>query len=355
VTEGAGRAILPPVGVMARPTTFLVTGATGFIGSRLVAELVRGGHTVRALTRTMTNWKTLGLEGSTPVIGDILDPPSLVRAVDGCSRIFHLAAYAKNWARDPGTFSEHNIRGTANVLAAARTVGVEKLVLTSTIAALGPTPPGVVGDEMMPRATSRFFTAYEQTKTQAEREALRLAAEGLPVVVVNPTRVYGPGKLSEGNSVTLLIDLYDRGRFPFLLAGGCNVGNYALVDDVVRGHMLAMEKGRTGERYILGGENVSLADLMRVVDEVSGKRHLKLPLPATLAMAYAYMEEAKARWLGAYPRVTPGWVETFLQEWAYSCAKAEGELGYAITPLADGIRLTYEWLRRQRAGNGGPR
>jgi nucleoside-diphosphate-sugar epimerase len=352
--SGTGRAILSAEDAMDGSGTFLVTGATGFIGSRLVAELVHRGHTVRALTRAMTDPRIPDLEGSTPVIGDILDPAALARAVDGCSRIFHLAAYAKNWARDPRTFAEHNVRGTRNVLAAAREVGVEKLVLTSSIATLGPTPPGVVGDETMPRATSLFFTTYEETKTLAERDALRFAADGLPVLVVNPTRVYGPGKLGEANSVTVLIDLYDRGRFPFLLAGGRNVGNYALVDDVVRGHILAMEKGRTGERYILGGENASLADLMRTVDEVSGKTHFTLPLPANLAMVYGYLEEAKARWLGAYPRVTPGWVETFLHDWAYSCAKAEHELGYAFTPLVAGVRLTHEWLVRRRTGNGSP-
>ena len=340
------------MGVMARPTTFFVTGATGFIGGKLVGELTRCGHSVHALVRPASSRDRLDGERITTVEGDIRDRDSLLRAMEGCAAVFHLAAYARNWARDPRTFFELNVEGTRNVLGAARAAGVERVVLTSTMVTFGPTPPGVVGDESMPRITSRFFTEYEESKTVAEREALEVASDGLPVVVVNPTRVYGPGKLTEGNSVTVMIDLYDRGRFPVLLAGGVNVANYAFVDDQVRGHILAMGKGRVGERYILGGENVSLRQLFDLVDGVTGKRHLRCSLPVRLAMAYGRLEKRKAEWLGLYPRITPGWVETFLQDWAYSSAKAERELGYTITPLQEGIRLTCEWLHRRRAERG---
>jgi len=335
--------------VTGRPRTFFVTGATGFIGSKLVAELVRRGDAVRALVRPSSSRESLADERITTVVGDLGDRGSLRAGMEGCFGVFHLAAYARNWARDPRTFFDLNVRGTLNVLEAARTTGVAKVVLTSTVVTFGPTSPGVVGDESTAQMTPRFFTEYEKSKTAAEREALRLAADGFPVVIVNPTRVYGAGRLTEANSTTIMIDLYDRGRFPVLLAGGVNVANYAFVDDLVRGHVLAMEKGRTGERYILGGENVSLARLFDLVDEVTGKRHLRLSLPAWLAMAYSRLEKRKAEWLGLYPRVTPGWVETFLQDWAYSSAKAERELGYTITPLKEGIRLTCEWLRGRRA------
>jgi nucleoside-diphosphate-sugar epimerase len=338
------------MGVTRWPSTFFVTGATGFVGGRLVAELVRRDDRVRALVRANSDREGLEDERIAVVVGDIGDPPSLRAGMEGCSGVFHLAAYARNWARDPGTFFDLNVGGTRNVLAAARAVGIARVVFTSTMVTFGPTPPGVVGDETMPRSTPRFFTEYEETKTAAEREALALAGDGLPVVIVNPTRVYGPGKLTEGNSTTIMLDLYDRGRFPFLLAAGVNVANYALVDDLVRGHILAMEKGRAGERYILGGENVSLARLFDLVDEVTGRRHLRVSLPAGLAMAYSRVEKRKAEWLGLYPRITPGWVETFLRDWAYSSAKAERELGYTVTPLKEGIRLTCEWLRGRRAG-----
>jgi nucleoside-diphosphate-sugar epimerase len=262
----------------------------------------------------------------------------------GCSEVFHLAAYARNWAKDPATFFRLNVEGARNVLEAAAEAGVRRIVYTSTVVVFGPTPPGVVGTEEMPRATPRFLTEYEESKAVAEKEVLEMAARGLPVVVVHPTRVYGPGKRTEGNSVSLMIDEYDRGRFPVVPGRGENVGNYAFVDDLVDGHLLAMEKGRVGERYILGGENSSLSGLLRLVDELTGKRHVQIGLPRALAMLYARLEKRKAEWFGVYPKITPGWVETFLEDWAYSCGKAERELGYRVTPLREGVRRTLEWL-----------
>lgn len=333
---------------MAPADTVFVTGSTGFIGTKLVNELVKRGHTVHALTRGTSNKEGLSHERIKLVTGDILDRKSLEKGMEGCNQVFHLAAYAKNWARDPKVFFEQNVGGMRNVFDAAASLGVERVVFTSTIVAFGPTAPGVVGTETMPRITERFFTEYEETKTLAEREALQRAAHGFPVVIVNPTRVYGPGKLTEGNSVSLMIDMYDKGKVPVLLNNGNDIGNYVLVDDLVQGHILAMEKGKIGERYILGGENASLRQLYQLVDEVSGKKHFQMNLPPKIAFLYAGFEKKKAEWLGMYPQITPGWVETFLQDWVYAPTKAERELGYTITPLKEGVRMTYEWLLSQR-------
>jgi farnesol dehydrogenase len=335
------------------PSKVFVTGSTGFIGTKLVNALIQRGHTVHALTRATSNREGLTHERIRLVQGDIMDAESLRKGMEGCRYVFHLAAYAKNWAKDPKIFFDQNIQGMRNVFDAAKAVGVERIVFTSTIVTFGPTPPGVVGDEAMPRITPRYYTEYEESKAIAEQEALKLAAEGFPVVIVNPTRVYGPGKLTEGNSVSLMIDMYDRGKVPVLLNGGKDVGNYALVDDLVEGHILALERGRIGERYILGGENASLKQFFQFVDEVSGKRHIQFNLPPKLAMTYGTVEKKKAEWLGIYPQITPGWVETFLQDWAYSCAKAERELGYHITPLKEGVRRTYEWIIDERARQKG--
>jgi len=333
---------------MANSETVFVTGSTGFIGTKLVNELVNRGHTVHALTRGSSNKDGLSHERIKLEIGDIQDRASLERGMKGCTQVYHLAAYAKNWSKDPSVFFKQNVEGMRNVFAAAKQSGVKRVVFTSTIVAFGPTLPGVVGNEDMPRITRRYYTEYEETKSIAEHEALKEAAGGFPVVIVNPTRVYGPGKLTEGNSVSLMIDMYDRGKVPVLLNHGTNIGNYVLVDDLVRGHILAMERGRIGERYILGGENASLADIFRYVDAVSGKRHFQVSLPPAIAMLYGGFEKKKAEWLGLYPQITPGWVETFLQDWVYSTAKAERELGYTIVPLKEGIRMTYEWLMQLR-------
>ncbi len=330
------------------PTTVFVTGATGFVGTRLVGELVRKGHRVRALCRSTSDLSGLDSPQVETVRGELLDRDSLFRGMEGCTQAYHLAAYAKNWAPDRSVFFRLNVDGTINVLDAARAAGISRIVHTSTIVTLGPTTPGTVGTEALPRSTAGCLTDYEESKTVAEQAVLARASDGCPVVVVNPTRVYGPGKLTESNSVTCLIDLYRRGRMPVLLNRGINIGNYAFVDDLARGFVLAMERGRAGERYILGGENVSLRRLFELVDEAGGRRRHQFQLAPRLARLYARLELARATWFGGYPKITPGWVETFLRDWAYSCAKAEQELGYTITPLREGIRITYRWLLSQR-------
>lgn len=334
--------------MMTEPANVFVTGATGFIGTKLVNALVNKGHTVHALSRATSNREGLTHDRIKFVQGDILDRTSLRKGMEGCSQVYHLAAYAKNWARNPAVFFEQNVGGMKNVFEAAKDAGVKRIVFTSTIVVFGPRPAGTVGDETMPRITPRYFTEYEESKAAAEREALAFVERGFPAVIVNPTRVYGPGKLTEGNSVSLMIDMYDKGKVPVLLNKGANVGNYVFVDDLVRGHILAMEQGKVGERYILGGENSSLKHLFELVDRASGKHHLQFNLPPALAYFYSNFEKKKAEWLNMYPQITPGWVETFLLDWGYTCAKAERELGYVITPLAEGIRITYDWLMQLR-------
>ncbi len=334
---------------MINPTKIFVTGATGFIGTKLVNELVRQGHLVHALTRSASNLDGLQHERIKCVQGDILDPVSLRKGMEGCTHLYHLAAYAKNWSKNPRVFYDHNVTGMLNVFEAAKEAGIQRTVWTSTIVTFGPTKPGTIGDETLSRITNRYFTEYEETKSIAEQKALALAADGFPLVLVHPTRVYGPGKMTEGNSVSLMIDQYDRGLLPILLHRGVNVGNYVFVDDLVRGHILAMERGRAGERYILGGENASLKHFYELIDEVSGKHHVQINFPPGAALFYGRTLKFFAETFGIYPQITTGWVETFLQEWAFSCAKAERDLGYNITPLKEGIRQTYNWILQQRA------
>ncbi|MBN1852722.1 MAG: NAD-dependent epimerase/dehydratase family protein, partial [Pirellulales bacterium] len=340
--------------IMEPDSTVLVTGATGFIGTWLVKALVDRGQTVRALSRRTNPKPPPGFDGPAGgplghprvelVQGDIRHPEALVRAAEGCRYVFHVAGYAKNWAARRETFFELNVVGMHNVLDAAVAAGAQRIVWTSSIVTLGPTRPGEVGNEAMPRISDRCFTAYEASKLQAEREALRRAEEGLPLVVVNPTRVFGPGHFTEGNALTQLIDAYDRDRMPVLLNRGVNVGNYVLVDDVVQGHLLAMEKGRIGQRYILGGDNATLGEFFQTIDRVSGRRHRQIPLWRFGPLLYAWLQEKRAEWFGVYPRITPGWIRTFLADWMYTSQKAQQELGYQPTPLEEGIRQTYAWL-----------
>jgi len=325
-----------------------VTGGTGFIGTRLVNELVRKGHTVHVLRRPQSNIEGLGGERIRFFAGDLGDLDSIRKGMEGCQQVYHLAAYAKNWSRDSTVYYRSNVDGFCHVYKIAKSLGVERMVLTSTFVTCGPVVSGVVGDERRFCSLAECYTDYQASKTIGEKQAFEYAAIGFPVVIVNPTRVYGPGKLTEGNSVSRMIDLYDRERFPFLLSHGVNVGNYAFVGDVVQGLILAMEKGRIGERYILGGENVSQKRFFELIDETGGRRHTQLNVPPWAALIYSRWEEETAKRIHRYPLITTGWVKTFLQDWTYSSVKAEKEFGYQITPLREGIRITLEWLRHLR-------
>lgn len=327
-----------------------VTGGTGLVGGRLVEALLARGASVRALARATSDRSGIGAAAGPGrlewVTGDLLDQDSLRRGMEGCAQAYHVAAFAKNWARDAQTFRRLNADAARTVFEAARDAGVRRVVYTSTVVVFGPTPPGVVGDETT-RRTVPPFTEYEESKIAGAEEARRAAAGGLDVVLVHPTRVYGPGRLTEGNSVSTMLDLGDRGRFPFL-AGAATVASYVLADDLAEGHLLAMERGRRGESYLLGGENVSLAGLFAMVDELTGRRHLRFDLPRALARTYAHVERRRAEWFRGHPAITPGWVETFLHDWAYSSAKAERELGWRATPLREGVRRTLDWMRARR-------
>jgi nucleoside-diphosphate-sugar epimerase len=333
---------------MGRLPKVFVTGGTGFIGTKLVNELVRRGHTVHVLRRPISNIEGLEHERIRLFVGDLWDCDSIRKGMEGCQQVYHLAAYAKNWAKDPSVFYRSNVNGLCNVGDLARMLGIERMVFVSTILTCGPSAPSMVGDERRYCPVAECCTDYQTSKTIAEKQASDYAEQGFPVVIVNPTRVYGPGRLTEGNSVSRMIDLYDRGRFPFLLNHGVNVGNYVFVGDVVQGLILAMEKGKTGERYILGGENASLGQLFKLIDEIGGKKHIQINVPPWATLLYSRWEEKKARWINSYPLITVGWVKTFLQDWTYSSVKAEKEFGYKITPLGDGIRITLEWLRHLR-------
>ncbi|MDO4558566.1 MAG: NAD-dependent epimerase/dehydratase family protein [Planctomycetia bacterium] len=344
--------------------TFLVTGATGFIGSRLVAALSLRGDRVRALQRRGKGWTPspppgMGWESpeSDPLrapqvewwYGDITAPDSLRRAAQGCDGIFHLAASAKNYDPDPTMFHRMNVGGLRNVLDAAETVGVGRVVWSSSCVTLGPTRPGQVLTENEPRITEICFNEYERTKVEAEGVATEFVRRGVPVVIVNPTRVFGPGYLTESNSVTILIDEYSRWMMPFLPRFGRCVGNWVFVEDVVRGMIAAMEKGRIGQRYLLGGDNATLAEFFGFVDQASGKRHLRIPLGTYIPLGFSYLQLGLARTFGIYPRITPGWIRMFCAHAAYRCDKAKEELGYLYTPVQEAVRITWEWILRTRA------
>lgn len=326
----------------------LVTGARGFIGGEVVRQLLRRGDQVRAMYRG-TPAETLPVSANFEAVrGDLGDVPSLDRAVSSCDAIIHLAAHARNWARDPGIFEEVNVLGTERLLDIALKRGIRRAVITSSVLTLGPSN-GRVMDESRPRETPPF-TDYERTKLAAEKLVEGFVRKGLRAVIVNPTRVFGPGPLTEGNSLTKMIKWYLEGKWHLILGTGESIGNYSFVSDVARGHLLALERGRAGQKYILGGHNLTFNEFFRIVDGVTGRPHLLIHLPAPAACTFGRAEVIRAKLFRSHPVITPGWVRTLLSNASYTSAKAEAELGYSVTPFVTALERTLWWLRHSETG-----
>ncbi|UCH14362.1 MAG: SDR family oxidoreductase [Bacteroidales bacterium] len=322
-----------------------VTGATGFLGINLCNELVSRGHIVNALYRSERKAKYIKHKNIHLFKGDITDTESIENAITGCDYVFHLAAYAQVWSKKSDTFHKINYTGTLKVLDAAEREGVKKVIITSTAGVFGPSNNNIIDENS--RREVGYFTLYEKTKAEAEDLVLKRAAGGLNVVIVNPTRVYGPGLMNASNSVTRMIKLYIKGKFRSLPGNGKSIGNYVFIDDVVNGHILALEKGIAGEKYILGGENVSYIDFFKVLSEISKKKYLLFKFPLYLMLIISFFMLLIARVFGVKPLITPGWVRKYNYNWILSSDKAMKNLGYVITPLRAGIARTLDFIKSE--------
>jgi farnesol dehydrogenase len=321
-----------------------ITGGTGFIGSELIRKLLRQGKRIHALVRSIDKAKEmLPEDGITWFEGGLHDTKTISSGMDGCDQVYHLAGFAKLWHRDRNTFYKVNVEGLRNILESATLTGVRKVVYTSTAGAIGPS-----GDQPVSEDTPRTFpptTDYEKSKVESEKLIPEYLKRGLKIVTVNPTRVFGPGELNQSNSVTILIRDYIAGKWKFIPGDGTGIGNYAFIDDVVKGHTLAMEKGANGERFILGGANVSYNELFSSISEISQVSNKMYKVPVSLIMAMANFEQVKAAALGLEPLITPGFARKYLYDWETDHSKAEVELGYKATPFEKALRETIEWLK----------
>ncbi len=319
-----------------------ISGATGFIGKKLALRLAGEGHLVHALFRDPVKAKDLHHPNIKLFKGDINDEDSLKNAIKACEQVYHVAAFTEVWAKNKETIYNLNVKATETILNIARAEGVKKLVFTSTAGVLGPSVNGVVDENTSP--TLGYFIEYERTKAIAEEKVKEYAKSGPECVIVNPTRVYGPGVLSKSNSVTVMIKSFSEGKWRIIPGNGKSIGNYVFVDDVVDGHILAMEKGISGERYILGGDNISYMQFFQILRELTGKKHLlfKLPLFMMLAVAKGMMFFTVI--FGIKPMITQALVRKFNYNWIVSSAKAERELGYRPVSFKKGAEKTLEWI-----------
>jgi nucleoside-diphosphate-sugar epimerase len=223
---------------------------------------------------------------------------------------------------------------------------IEKVVITSTAGVLGPSLNGEMVDENSQSAVP-YSTEYERTKALAEEEAKKYL-DKLAIVTLNPTRIYGAGQRSQSNAVTMLLEKYWQGKWRIIPGDGKRVGNYAYIDDVVEGHLAAMQRGRTGERYILGGENVSYQELFDLFGEITGKKLVLFKMPISVMMTFAQMQMLKTKLTGKPPLITPNFVKKYLYDWRVSTEKSQKELGLSITPLRIGLEKTFEYLKSQK-------
>ncbi|MGC9341455.1 MAG: NAD-dependent epimerase/dehydratase family protein [Bacteroidales bacterium] len=322
---------------------YFISGATGFIGSQLALYLAEKGNMVHALFRSEEKAKLLQHKNIKLFKGDILDLDSIQKAVKGCDGVFHVAAFAKVWVPDPSEIYHLNIDGAMNVINASLVAGVKKIVLTSTAGVLGSSDNSELDESAK---ADKLFIHYEHSKMILEKTVKTLCDSGANIVIVNPSRVYGPGNLSESNGVTRMINSYLEGKWRVIPGNGRSIGNYVFIDDVVKGHVLAMEKGVAGERYILGGENSDYNRFFEILADESGVKHRLFHLPLFVMLSFSWVLMLLARSFKVSPLIIPALVRKFNHNFPLSSRKAEKELGYKPLSLREGIKKTIEWLQK---------
>jgi farnesol dehydrogenase len=320
----------------------LLTGATGFLGRAVARRLAARGHALRVLARPTSRLEGLP-EGFEVAAGDVTDPLSLSAAAEGCGAIVHMAALVKIWVPDPGRFEAVNVGGIEHAIAAARAASA-RLLYTSSFMALGPSGAGRL-DGDRPHPGPPFRNAYERTKALADARARAAAAGGQDVVIVYPGVIYGPGDMTDGNIVARMVADHLNGRLPGLVGPADRRWSYAFVEDVAEGHALALERGKAGDRLVLGGENATLGQLFALVQEIAGAPPPRLRIPYGVASVLGRAQWLWAEATGHPPQLTHGEVGVFREEWACDSARAGRELGYEWRPLAEGLRETVRWLR----------
>ncbi len=307
----------------------------------MARELWDRGYEVRALVRPGSNTLTMKGTGIHSVEGDILDRESLDRAMAGCEAVFHCAAAYTFWSRDPQAVWRANVKGTVNVLECAASAGVGRVVYTSTVSTIGIPKDRNLGDEATPLTPHTLHGHYKQSKFEAEQEALRLAGQGVPVVVVNPTAPVGPWDVKPTPTGRIILDFLKR-KIPAYLATGMNLVDVA---DVSTGHILALERGRIGERYILGNRNVTLKEMFAMLSGITGLAAPRVRLPYWLVVGAGYAEQAvSARLLGREPRIpVEGVLASKRPAWV-SSHRAITELGLPQNPVERALERAVEWF-----------
>jgi dihydroflavonol-4-reductase len=322
-----------------------VTGATGFLGSHVARVLADNGADMRLLVRSSSNPRNIEGLKADRALGDLRDPASLEKAMAGCDVVFHVAADYRLWVRDPNEMYRSNVEGTRAILEAARKNGVRRVVYTSSVATIGFTRNGYPANEDSPVSLADMIGHYKRSKFMAEQLALEAGRSGLQVVVVNPTTPVGDQDIKPTPTGRIVVDFLKR-KFPAYVETGLNLVD---VRECARGHVTALEKGKSGERYILGGENLTLKQILDKLAKITGLPSPTLKLPYIFAYAAGMADEiVTGRLRGREPRATIDTVRMGAKKMFASSDKAERDLGWKIVPVESALRRAAEWFR----GNG---
>jgi nucleoside-diphosphate-sugar epimerase len=321
-----------------------ITGASGFVGSHLAMTLARSGHEVWILLRDPTRSGAFIESGISVIYGDLSDTEKLRIGMYGCDWVFHLAAFTKPVSKDRDLPYRTNVTGTLNVLEAAKARSVKKVIITSSAGTLSYSRDGLPVTEET-NNNQVYHTEYERTKAFSEVAAREYNTANMDVVIVNPSRIYGPGNLTISNSVTRIISLYGRGVWRIIPGNGEAIGNYVYIDDVISGLILAAMHGKGGERYILGGDNLSYNEFFNIIGAVFGRKRklwmLKEPcLKRIVRIARIYSSITRNP-----PFISEEWIDKYLHNWILSSNKAQTQLNYKITPFREGAEKTILWLK----------
>ncbi|HSS64941.1 MAG TPA: hopanoid-associated sugar epimerase [Gammaproteobacteria bacterium] len=321
----------------------LITGASGFVGAAVARRVLDAGHRVRALVRKDSDPRNLEGLKIDVVVGDLRDRDSLDAAVSGCRGLFHVAADYRLWTRDPASLYASNVEGTANLMRAALRSGIERIVYTSSVATLGLNPDRTPSSEETPVTLEDMIGDYKRSKFLAEQTVRQMVLEDdLPAVIVNPSTPIGPRDVKPTPTGRVIVDAAS-GRLPAFVNTGLNVVH---VDDVAEGHLLAFERGEQGERYILGGEDLSLEAILACVAEITGRKPPRVRLPHALVLPLAHGSELWARFFGGEPLATVDAVRMSRKHMFFSSHKAEEKLGYGHRSSLEAIRDAVDWFSR---------
>ncbi|SOD42665.1 dihydroflavonol-4-reductase [Nitrosovibrio sp. Nv4] len=320
----------------------LVTGANGFVGSAVARCLLNAGHDVRCLVRPGSDRRNLDNLPVEISEGDLRSAPSLKRAVAGCDSLFHVAADYRLWVPNPETMYDINVKGTQALILAAAEAGMKRMVYTSSVATLGASQNGDPVNENTPSSLLSMTGHYKRSKFMAEQVVQQMTDEHkLPLVIVNPSTPIGPRDIKPTPTGRIVVDTL-CGRMPAYVNTGLNIAH---ADDIAYGHLLAYAHGKPGERYILGGENMTLLQILQMIDEISGKRTKRFNLPVKLVLPAAWIMEKMAMVTNVEPRATVDTVCMAKKKMFYSSDKAVRELGYRYRPAAEALEDAMIWFQ----------